>query len=317
VKTIAGRPAASSSWQLLAFAFALVPCAVTVIIALLYLQSFNDPASRYQPFTDAITYLGAGERLNAGHELYALTPGDRVVALEPQLSQSPLFSPPPIAVLWRPLAALPFGFAVWVVGAWLAVLGTMFYVGRNGGALGLALAFLLARAAGEDLAVANLECFFPLLILAAWKLRGRAGAGIAAAAMTAVKLTPGTLIGWLVGIRAWPALGAAALTGAMAIAISIVGAGWQAIPEYLRVASGIAPSESSLSATTGIPWLSPTVLVAGTIAAAAFGRYPRLSFAIAVIASVIGTPAFYTARLVPLLAIGAPLTDCSPRDDVA
>ena len=32
---------------------------------------------------DAFTYLAAGERLNAGHPLYAVSPGDRPVGLEP------------------------------------------------------------------------------------------------------------------------------------------------------------------------------------------------------------------------------------------
>src|SRR4030088_3430196 len=67
---------------------------------------------------DAITYLAAGERLNAGHQLYALAPGDRWVWINPPFWTVPPLSPPPIAVLWRPLAALPneWGVGIW----WLA-----------------------------------------------------------------------------------------------------------------------------------------------------------------------------------------------------
>ncbi len=58
---------------------------------------------------DAPTYLAAGERLNAGHNLYALVAGDRPVLLDPPYWIVPLLSPPPIAVLWRPLALLGSG----------------------------------------------------------------------------------------------------------------------------------------------------------------------------------------------------------------
>ncbi len=61
------------------------------------------------PFADANTYLAAGERLNDGHPLYALQPGDRPVLLVGEYPV-PLFSPPPIAAIWRPLAIVPFGF---------------------------------------------------------------------------------------------------------------------------------------------------------------------------------------------------------------
>ena len=55
------------------------------------------------------TYLAAGERLNAGHNLYAFGAGDRPIILDPQYWTVPLLSPPPIAVLWRSLALLGTG----------------------------------------------------------------------------------------------------------------------------------------------------------------------------------------------------------------
>src|SRR5438093_1020563 len=57
-----------------------------------------------RPDGDAWNYLAAGERLNAGHPLYALSPGDRPVTLVPPYWSVPLLAPPPIAVAWRPLA---------------------------------------------------------------------------------------------------------------------------------------------------------------------------------------------------------------------
>ena len=62
---------------------------------------------------DARTYLAAGERLNAGHPLYALSPGDRPVAISPPWWTVPLVSPPFIAVL--PEYAVDFVFT-WKAG---------------------------------------------------------------------------------------------------------------------------------------------------------------------------------------------------------
>jgi len=56
---------------------------------------------------DSFTYLAAGERLNAGHSLYALVPGDRPVDMHPPLWTVPFLSPPPMGVLVRPFALLP------------------------------------------------------------------------------------------------------------------------------------------------------------------------------------------------------------------
>jgi hypothetical protein len=61
---------------------------------------------------DTWNYLAAGERLNAGHSIYALVAGDRPILLEPP-SAVPLISPPLVAVLWRPLAFLPDWLGMW------------------------------------------------------------------------------------------------------------------------------------------------------------------------------------------------------------
>ena len=64
----------------------------------------------------------------------------------------------------------------------------------------------------------------------------------------------------------------------------------------------------SLSASSGVAWLSVFVLVAGTILAALLGRRPAIAFVVAVVASVVGTPALYVSSFVPLLAVAAPIT---------
>src|SRR5947207_1904034 len=91
---------------------------------------------------DTSNYYAAGERLNAGHSLYAYGPGDRhVLALLFGL-QSPYLYPPLIGVLWRPIAALlPFEPVIivwWAAGlvSFLAMLGWLLWRGGKATAVG-------------------------------------------------------------------------------------------------------------------------------------------------------------------------------------
>ena len=65
---------------------------------------------------DTVNYWLAGQRINVGHELYAVRPDDPAV---PGLDIRPfgLYSPPLIAVPWRVLALVPGngGMAIWWV----------------------------------------------------------------------------------------------------------------------------------------------------------------------------------------------------------
>src|SRR6266536_85078 len=67
---------------------------------------------------DALVYLAAGERLNAGHPLYAISAGDRPIGIQPPHWTVPLLSPP--------LALLPpdSGAYVWWAAA-LAAIGAV------------------------------------------------------------------------------------------------------------------------------------------------------------------------------------------------
>ncbi len=288
-------------------AIALIPCVIGVIFALRYLQQMAAPDSGLPQFTDAITYLAAGERLNAGHDLYTLGPGDRRVVIVSEISPAALLSPPPIAVLWRPIAAMPFGFAMWIAAVWMAVLGTTFYLVYRTGLPGALVATALAPAIGEQLAAGNVAAFFPLLFTLAWRWRDAAVSGAIVGLMASVKLAPGAMGGWLIGTRAWRSLAAGAIVGLAAIAISIVGAGPSSLMEYLEVARSAGPSPASLSGLTGISWLTPAALVGGSLLAIAVGRWPAWAFIVAVIASVLGTPALYLSGLVTLLATLAPV----------
>ena len=287
-----------------------------VVIALLpgllmtfgYLKAMADPTDVVEPFSDAITYLAAGERLNAGHDLYRLGPGDRGVLLLPQTGDVPLVSPPPIAVLWRPLAAVPFGFALWIAATWVVLLATVVRLVVRTGALAVVASLVLFDAIAQQLSVANVAAFFPALVVLAWDRRREPWTGALTGAMTALKLSPGTGFGWFVGQRDWARL-AWALGGLLALGlVGLVGAGIQPWLDYLGVARQTQPSPESLSGLTGLPWLSSAVLVGGTILAAAVRR-DRWSFGIALVASVLGSPALYHAGYIPLLVLTVPVAE--------
>jgi hypothetical protein len=294
-------------------AWAMLPCVLAIWFAWRYMATFSEPSSYYPPFTDAVTYLAAGERLNAGHPLYSLAAGDRPVALEPTLSPAALLSPPPIAVIWRPLAVEPGGFILWLVASWFAVLGATFYVAFRGGLLGLVVAIGLSQAIGEQLAVANVAAFFPACLIAAWKLREHRVAGAIIGTLASLKLAPVAMLGWLLGRGSFKALLTVILAALLWLVVAVLGAGVNSVRDYATIAGGIHASPMSVAGRTGIPWLSATVLVALAVASAVVSRrYPGFGFGIAVSASVLGTPALYVSGWVTLLAVVAPLTDRRP-----
>jgi hypothetical protein len=269
--------------------------------------AFNEPGEPLDPFTDANTYLAAGERLNAGHELYRLQEGDRPVLIIPGLFTQPLVSPPPIAVLWRPLAALPFGVQLWIVGCWVALLGTIVYLVLRVGPPAALLALVLSLPIGEELAVANVASFFPAVMVLAWRSRRHAWIGALIGLIAAVKLAPIAMVGWLVAERRYRALVAMAGMIAGIIGVSVIGAGLDSFFEYLEVAPTLTPSPLSLAGQTGISWLSYAALAGGILLAAALRRHPRLAFCVSLLTVVVGMPVIYYGGLVVLLALAAPL----------
>jgi hypothetical protein len=266
---------------------------------------------------DAFTYLGAGERLNAGHDLYALGPGDRQTDV---LGGVPLVSPPPIAVLFRPLAALGDpGAYLW----WIAQLG----------ALGLSLAMLLRRQpllTGAamvvlvvplvyEIGVGNVNSFLLIGLILSWRgfVAGRdREAGLLAGLMVAVKLTPAVLAWWLITQRRPRAVGAFLVTALGVLLVSLAGAGLDAHVRYLNIVTGGALPFSPLSlagiaAYAGVPasiarflpWLA---VIVGLGAVYVLRERPGWAFAAAVITMVAGSPAVNINWYVLFLAILAP-----------
>lgn len=271
---------------------------------------------------DAFNYLAAGERLNAGHPLYALSPGDRWVDIKPPYWTVPLVSPPPIAVVHRVFALLPNGtgaFAWWILqlmalGASLTMLAY-----RRPGLTGVAILVLLIPTVYE-IGVGNLNSFLLLGAILTWRFamdgRERAAGAIAGVA-TAFKLTPAVLVWWLLVTRRWKAVGAAAVAGAVVLAISVLGAGLDSHLEYLRLLrtpGSFAPSPLSLggmAAFVGVPdgiasMLPNLAIVIGLVAVALLRNRPGLAFAAAILTMIYGSPAVSINWYVMLYALLAP-----------
>ena len=220
---------------------------------------------------DAFSYLAAGERLNASHELYALVAGDRPVDLNPPLFTVPLVSPPPIAVVFRAFALLPDGWGAYAW--WVCQLA----------ALTASLA-MLARRLPLVLAGAMLVLLIPTVYeiwrwqpqlvppprahpYLTWRfatLGHEPAAGAIAAVMTAVILTPAMLVWWLLVTGRRRAVAAAIVTGLVVLGISIAGAGLESHLQYLRILGdggsiGTSPlSLAGMARYVGVPSRSPT-----------------------------------------------------------
>jgi len=298
-------------------AMALLVCGMALLFAREMLLVWGAPdADLLDPFNDANTYRAAGERLNDGHQLYALQAGDRPVLLLDGFPV-PLVSPPPVAAVWRLIDAVPFGFALWIAAAWVALLGTVVYLVMKIGLPAAVVAAALSFPIGEQLVAANMTAFFPALLVIAWRYRADPRAGAIIGVLAGLKLAPAVMGGWFVGVHRTAGL-TWMLGGATAVAIiGAIGAGAMSYVDYAQVARSMPTMPMSLSGLSGIPWLSPVALVAGTVIAAALWRMPRLSFAVAVATLVIGSPVLLLTTFTLLLAALAPLIPEPDRADAA
>ena len=253
-----------------------------------------------RPDGDPWNYLAAGERLNAGHPLYALSPGDRSVITAPPYWTVPLLAPPPIAVAWRPLALLgDLSMWVWGLAGAIATVAAMVFLARRGALASLAV---LALPVALTALSGNASAILLPMLIAAYVFRDRpwiVGTLIALAA--AVKLTPLALVLWLIATgrhRAVIVCGVVLLGVAL---VSAMGAGPEAFAAWLEAVADAAPSPRSMASLTGLP----TVVVAAVLALPVVvlcGR-DRASFAAAVVATSLATPAFYFPALALLVAL--------------
>jgi hypothetical protein len=273
---------------------------------------------------DGVTYLAAAERLNAGHQLYAIVPGDRYVfGYGSPCCPYPLMSPPPIAVLWRPIAMLGPLIAV-LMWDWFNALAVIATVGlmlvRRPLPTGLVMVGLSLPLAMETL-LGNVNGLLVAGIAATWLLAwsGRDGwAGALIGVMAAVKLWPVLLIVWFLTQKRFDVFnGLIASTMVMAL-ISLLGAGISTHIEYLTTVAPTAVGQASLAgliqAATGVflPWIAYVVLALGTVEVWALRSNPRLAWAAVVLTMVFGSPAFHVGTLILLFGALVPWTDRAP-----
>lgn len=272
---------------------------------------------------DAWNYLAAGERLNAGHSIYAFVAGDRPVFLDlpPHV---PLLSPPLVAVLWRPLAVLPDWLAMW---SWwaasaVAMLATTMWIVLKGRWQAVLLVFVLAAAIGGCAVGGNLNSFLaPAMALSWWSVQvGRPRvAGFLTALGAALKIGPAALLLWLAVRREGRAIVAFTIGAAALAAISLLGAGFQQHLDFLSVArsstdtagwGGSIPGVlSQLKASRTVIELSiPAVWIVGAALVWALRHHPAGAFAVAVVLTIWGTPVVHLTAVALLLAVAAPFT---------
>ncbi|HEX7471776.1 MAG TPA: glycosyltransferase family 87 protein [Candidatus Limnocylindrales bacterium] len=273
--------------------------------------------------TDASNYYAAGQRLDDGHALYHLGPGDLPVPILPPLYTTPLVSPPPVAVAWRPLALLPRDVAItawWAVAGIAAIVTTVWFTG-----LGSLVVTLAVLALTTELAITALSANLNTLLLGVFAtiwLARRAGrpavVGSLVAFSVAVKILPVLLVLWLLVGRRWAELAWFAVAATVIGVVSLLGAGIGAHLDWLDVArqtgtQGIAPASlPAIAQGLGLPdpivsLVIPLTLLAGGVAIVVLRDRPGAAFAAAVVTMVLANPAVHDGSFAMLLPAFLPL----------
>jgi hypothetical protein len=272
---------------------------------------------------DTWNYLGAGERLNAGHSIYSLVAGDRPIEIVAP-STVPLVSPPLVAVLWRPLALLPDWIAMW--GWWAAsaaaMLATTLWIVLKGRWPAVVMVFVLATIIGECAVSGNLNSFLaPALALSWWATQvGRPRVAGALTALGAVlKIGPAAVLLWLAARREGRAIVSFIVGAAVLAIVSLLGAGFGQHQDFLSVArsstdmAGWGASLPGLLRQLSAPQLAlelciPVVWLVSAALIWALRRRPEQAFVVAVVLVIWGTPVVHLTAVALLLAAAAPFT---------
>jgi hypothetical protein len=279
----------------------LLSITVIAVSVVLSIQTFGFDWGRSDG--DPWNYLAAGERLNAGHPLYALSSGDRPVVVVPPYWSVPLLAPPPIAVLWRPLAALgPSSMWLWGLACLVGVVASSIHLARGGAHWVVAL---LATSLTLTALSGNASALVLPMVIGAWAFRDRPWiVGVLIATAAAIKLTPIVLVIWLLATRRWHAIGATLIAGGAIGFVSFLGAGVDAYSGWLAGAGAASPSPSAIATQLGVSPAAVAALFALPVLLL-WGR-DRPSFSAAVVAAALATPALYFSAFALLAAVVAP-----------
>jgi hypothetical protein len=281
---------------------------------------------------DSYNYLAAGERLNAGHDLYAIGEGDRFIPAKPPFWLVPLPNPPLIAVLWRPLAALPneLGLMLWWTGSIAAAIAAIVLLFERRPLLTVAVVAVLAVPLTVILGVGNVDAFRLLITIWIWLLVRDGRIGLASALLgplIVIKATPAVIGVWLIARhpRAVLPLGAAVVAASV---VSLLGAGLDAHLRFLEVIgytyqsgtwdfsiAGLARLVGASPEVARLAQYAGTALLVVAVAVTA-RRRPGSSFALAVATTAIGAPAGGWHTFMILIACLAPVAwPIEPRSE--
>jgi hypothetical protein len=275
---------------------------------------------------DSGNYYAAGERLNAGHSLYAYSPGDRHVLELLFGLPSPYLYPPLIGVLWRPVSAwLPYEpvITLWWAAGLVSFMAFLVWLVRRGGVVTSVGVLILLVPLVETAWSGNVSTFITMAVIGAWFAidLGRHRTAGAIIGFTAVlKLTPIFLAWWLLVERRWRALHAVVAVGIASLAIGVVGAGVSAHFDYLRVSDAVARGGgiqaslvgmlTALGVSSGLmPLVAPVVSIVGIGAVWILRRRPRVAWAVAIATGVFASPVFNLTNVTILLAAFVALDD--------
>ncbi len=296
---------------------ALVSLAVGMAWVVVTVEPWRDAPITW--IRDTVSYYDGAERLNSGHFLYRLSPGDRPINEDPFTFAGPFLYPPLIAVVWRPIAALlAYDLAVplfWAVGL-VVFLGTLVYLIVRGGKITAIGVMLLLIPLVWTAWSGNVSTVLTPAIIAAWLLLLRSRDGTAGAIVgfgAALKLTPMFLGWWLLVVRRWRGVGAAIVVGAVATLVGVAGVGIEAVGDYLRVSSTIARttgsplSAHSIATSLGVgpdgrALLTPVLSAVGVVIIALLRQRPRAAWAAAIVTGVLAGPIVNLTNVSLLLA---------------
>jgi hypothetical protein len=235
---------------------------------------------------DVRAYYEAGARLNAGLPLYP-------AGADPDAAEFYRY-PPLLAILFRPLALLPYetAAAIWLGVVLASLLGTIWWIGPRRPATWLATGILGAPLAW---AVAIGQAQVPLTLLSA------IGAPWSVALAANVKLFPALLVVWWIGRRNWRALASFAAWMAGLGLLQFILEPRGSIDFLATLTLEQVGQVRNFSPYVVSPLLWAVLLVAG-IGLALRLAPTRWGWAAAVALSVLATPRLLLYMLVTLLA---------------
>ncbi len=286
--------------------------------------------------TDASNYYAAALRLINHSPLYALFPGDRPVPADnPPLWSVPLLSPPPIAVLWVPLAALLPGavamYSWWLLGLVGTVATAIVATLRRDTWAAIAIV-VLAPAFAITAISGNVNALIVPAVAVVFLLEDRPQRpavtcviALLAAAAAATKLGPVLLLWWLVTRRRFRAAALALVMVGLCLAASVAVAGSQPFVDYLAISratasSGVTPLSATgvletLGLTPEVASLGPIAcLVVAAVAALTLRNHRTLGAVAVSLGIVYATP---VVRVESFAVLMAALAATLPRIEIA